>query len=421
MSFVFGQSNDGIKMEVDADSFLDNESDDTEPQQESKNTKEQIVFTRYQGQSATIRIAPIPRGESECSIYDFIMTAIDSAPVSIFLAPVKKPFAQDTKHALHDAQQCYIVLQTKDDAVTCANQLNKTQFAGFECQVSVTKPSRDCRANLKNETTWIKLTNLKKSVSEQTLLGHIQKHGSIKNKPKNILLFQHPTKANYAGYAFVACANTSDATQCVENLRNTTLKGQAVWCTWRHPRKDLDRKSDLAGKTRQLILGNVHYTLQQNDIMEMCAKYGQVEHVQMWQDKVGYPIGSASITMKTNEDATKVFEGLQGQKEKNLKVITAYTKIGSFKKKVIQKLKKKTNDLKNKSKNLKKELLKSKKVVKRMDKKLQSNNKKLQSNAKRARGGNKGRRDGVGQRKQSNTRTAFNRKTNKGRGGPKFA
>eukprot|EP01083_Nonionella_stella_P036005 98215_1 len=93
---------------------------------------------------------------------------------------------------------------------------------------------------------------------------HIQKHGSITNKPKHIYLFQHPTKENYAGYAFVECANASDATQSVNNLKNTTLNGQEVWCTWRPTRKDLDRKEDLAGKSRQLILNWATCTIHWN-------------------------------------------------------------------------------------------------------------------------------------------------------------
>eukprot|EP01083_Nonionella_stella_P074155 201039_1 len=306
--------------------------------------------------SNLIRIAPIPGTVSESDIYDFIMTAITDAPTSINIRkPNKALKAAYPEYAVHKIQQSFIALQTKADAVTCADALDKTEFAGFTCDVSVIAQSQIpffFSKDSHDQTNWIQLSGLENTITEQNIVTHIQKHAGIDDAPKSIHLFQHPTKPNYLGFAFIECASASDATQCVDKLKRTLFNGIKIWCSWRRSGKDFfkNRKESLKGDTKQVVLSNVHYLFTQKDVEDMCAEYGEVEEVKMWCDEAGFPTGTALCTMEDEKDASKVFEGLHGKEVKKLKVNTAL-------------INKKDNKKKDE---LRKEVLKNKKIAKKM-------------------------------------------------------
>merc|ERR1712130_679244 len=150
--------------------------------------------------------------------------------------------------------------------------------------------------------------------------------------------------------------------------------------------------------------GNLHYTLKQNDVLNLCAEFGQVEHVQIWYDKNGYPTGCASVTLNDSDDAIKVFQGLHGKKVKNLTICTAFTKIQSMKKNIV-------NKLNQQNKSLKKKLVQSKKIQKKVVKVEKMEVEKNENKGKKGKRV-KGRRDGVGfgGRKGNNSNKAFSKK-----------
>eukprot|EP01083_Nonionella_stella_P302393 1042418_1 len=312
------------------------------------NNQKQITALQ---ESNTIRIAPIPRTVSESNIYDFIMTAIENEPISINILKPKK--CLEESDPLYDVEQSFIVLQSKEDAINCQTALNETQFAGFTCSVSVC-PSRNkymhC-INSRDKVNWVKLTGLENKTTEQNILTHIQKHvPQIADAPKSIYLCQHQTKPNYVGYAFIECASASDATHCVMELNKTVLNGMKVWCTWRPIARDRNRRETMEGQTKQVVVSNLHYLLEEDNVKQLCGEYGVVEEVCLWKDKAGYPSGVALCTMKHEQDATKVFEGLQGKEVNKLNLKTGYI----------------NKERDNKEKKLMKEVLKNKQIVKKV-------------------------------------------------------
>eukprot|EP01084_Bolivina_argentea_P228005 385183_1 len=366
--FVFGDT-DGMEIEENEqneDTFV-NDSEDTNEEQIKQSTKtEKFDQSRYDGKSNTIRISPILRGFTESHIYDFIFSLTNKKPLSIKISlPKNYPqnrISKDRTNPLFDACNAYVIFESNDDASFVANKLNKTSIPNIkhitseniECSCAVTSICKHNDVDLRNNSNWIKVTNLSKDINEQNILTHIQNNSGIKNKPNNIFLCHHSdnnnnnNNNNNNSYAIIECVNNEDATKCVENLRLTTLgkNNNKIWCTWRPIRKEFNRKeNELEGKTKQLLLGNLHYTLKQNDVSQLCSKYGQVNSIDMWYDKYGYSTGCATIIMDNFDDAKKLFQGLNGEKIKNLKIITAYTKTQKKKKtpKVMTKRGKKGN------------------------------------------------------------------------------
>eukprot|EP00486_Rosalina_sp_Unknown_P006405 CAMPEP_0201575610 /NCGR_PEP_ID=MMETSP0190_2-20130828/20920_1 /ASSEMBLY_ACC=CAM_ASM_000263 /TAXON_ID=37353 /ORGANISM="Rosalina sp." /LENGTH=436 /DNA_ID=CAMNT_0048005463 /DNA_START=83 /DNA_END=1394 /DNA_ORIENTATION=- len=311
------------------------EEDEEEEEKEKTNNKKKgkkpqkvkKEYPNYVGKSNTIILSPIPRGTTESAIVEFVKTAINKEPLSVsIIFNHLRRISRNKESPLYDACRSFVVLPSIKDATKCANELNTKQFAGFTAKVFVAAPANKNDSQLKDETTWVKITNIPKDALEQDVLTHIQKYSKITKKPKNVYLYHHLTKDNYPGYVYVECNSTDDANNCVKNLRNTELNGNKLWCSWRTARKELDTKKDeLEGKTKQVVLGNLHYTLSEDQVKELCAKYGEVDYCTVWYDKSGYPQGSAVVSMKSEEDAQKVFVGLQDDKVKNLSIRTGYT------------------------------------------------------------------------------------------------
>merc|ERR1719464_1055546 len=109
------------------------------------------------------------------------------------------------------------------------------------------------------------------------------------------------------------------------------LKGKKIWTRYsgsvaKKGREDqmFDRNEKLAGKTKNVLIGNVHWSATFEEMMALCEEFGELWRVIVWYDKTGYTRGVMTAMCKDEETATKVFEGMHGKKFKNMPLRTSY-------------------------------------------------------------------------------------------------
>ena len=202
-----------------------------------------------------------------------------------------------------------VTLESPEDAIRCQE--------AFECKLI--KPRHWAR---KSNSNWFRMDNLSKSTDEQAILSHIQEHGQIKQRPKSINLYHHEDE-DKNGYAVIECASSMAARELTLNLRSTTLNGNRIVCKLMRPRRGYDRREQFAGQTTIVALTDVHYSVTEKEIEQLCAEHGKVGKVKRQRNKQGYPSGVVQVMMNTEDEATKVFENLNGKEIKNLVVRTS--------------------------------------------------------------------------------------------------
>merc|ERR1712048_501922 len=163
--------------------------------------------------------------------------------------------------------------------------------------------------------------------------------------------------------------------------------GDKIWASFASERKSFDRKEDLAGETNGILVGDVHWSITDTELEKICSEFGDVKQVVIWYDMSGYTRGIATVLMSDADEATKVFEGLNGKKVKNLALNTCYTKLGE----------KKQDKKKAKKKALKTKVFKTKSLEKKMAKINidKDGQKKKESKAGKAMKKKRGRRTGT--------------------------
>merc|ERR1712062_206610 len=129
------------------------------------------------------------------------------------------------------------------------------------------------------------------------------------------------------------------------------------------------------GKTTKVVVHNLHSKMSRAEIEDLCRKYGRTKSVQITRDKEGC---QAVVEMKNYNAASRLFDGLNGKKVKNMVIRT------NFGPKFMKKKKGKSKGLKGSKK------VKAKKKVKgsafRGKDKLSGLNKKLKGMAIRGKG-----------------------------------
>merc|ERR1712204_40780 len=314
-----------------------------------------------------------------------------------------------------NAQIAWVVLPSNDDALKVSQQLKGKKLNDAELRADVVGASNYKNAELKGKTNRFILKGLKATVNEQQILSHIQNNAGISNMPKNILLRQHPLRKEYFDFAQVECANAKDATKCVKNLRLSKMNKQKVWAEYVPQRKTFDRKEkELGGKTKFVMISNVHWSVKETDATKMCSAYGTVAHACVWYDVSGYPRGIIVVEMDSEDAARKVFDGLNGKKVKNLTFMTAYTDVDKRGKAMERRIVKQKEKLAKKKqfllgrKKIKKKLIKTPKTPKpktNMPKKQKKQTKKKKQ---------VGKKD-VKMKDVSNTKAAFAKKAKNNR------
>jgi len=225
---------------------------------------------------------------------------------------------------LHGTASAFVTMDTPEDAKDAAKTLNKTLCFGFTIACRVVGKSKTELSNLK--TNRILITGLKCNVNEQDILTHIQKKAKIGSPPTSMFLSQHPKELKYPGFITVELKSQDDAKQCVKKLCGSKLKGKKIWCRLIPMKEPNDRFKHLKGKTSLVLISNVHHSVTEEQLKEKCDKLTKEKliSIDFWHDKSGYRTGCVLVTTSSNEDATKLFVGVNREKMANLKLRTSY-------------------------------------------------------------------------------------------------
>merc|ERR1719148_524117 len=368
-----------------------------------------IERENWEGKSSTITVGFVDRSINEPELCAFLMSVKGvSMPLAVRLVPNTKRFPP--KHECFGRRRAFITMANMEQATKCVQKLNDTEIKKQKVSVVAAAPSNKVESALAGQTSWIAFTNLSRKVTEQDILSLMQKIG-VSAPPKAVQLSQHPTREEWRGKAEVHCASPKDAALCASKLKLTKLKGFRVWCAMRPARKPMDRMQKLKGKGKRVVVRMLHFSATQSDVETLADEFGNIASTKLWFDRVGYPLGCATVTMDTAEEATAAVEGLSGKAFKGLTLQTAYgdglktrgkeskrAKKAGAAKKVSGAAKK------AKQKKLKKTVMKNKKVIKKltkdMDKMMKVDKKpkveRMKSITRRDGKRRKGRLDGVG-------------------------
>jgi len=193
------------------------------------------------------------------------------------------------------------------------------ELGGVEVKVNTAKPY-DFQFG---DSRTIKMSNLSRKVTEQHILNHFKKHSEIKNPPISISLRHHPSNEDKMGFALIELQSKEDALKVIQNVTMTELEGTKCIVEMAY-NPNRDRNESQRGKTQRVILGNLHYKLGIAEITEMCKEYGTVKGVNVKSNVEGYPQCTAFVEMADSEEASALFDGLNGKKVNNLVIRTRF-------------------------------------------------------------------------------------------------
>ena len=251
-----------------------------------------------------IRLKPISEDYTELNIYH-LFRSIDVEPASIAFISWQK--------------EAFITVQSSEIAAKCCQKLNGILLFDEIIKCEMVKPDTD------NKTDWFRMSYLSKSTDEQAILTHIQKHGQIENRPKEICLYHHKND-NFSGYAMIRSDSIEDAKKCVSNLQDTELDGNRICCNLTKRNKELTKRyPEWAGKTQWIRLLNIHYNVSKDSIKRLCElRGGTVNKIIRQKDAYGYPTGIVSVKMSNINEAKQVFGILDKEILYKLVVRTAW-------------------------------------------------------------------------------------------------
>jgi len=296
---------------------------------------------------ARIGIYVLPPHVQKPHILDFIMTVSNRPPVDIYLHHRPGHYIMVSAIVSFDNQR---------DATICIRELDHKVIEGVRVRVYEAQhdfeelPKGDFRIvakneleymaeykkiarTQKNETSWIECSNLSRSVDEQAILDHIRLSGLLEQRPKDILLYQHPVHSDYPGFARIQCATPQDATTLVEGLHLSELHGQRMWMEWK--RVDFEyhesarlkhRYQRLAGTTTTIELLNLDYTVDSDEILQriVCQFGGEMVNSVIYRFANGFMQRRACVQMATTEQATAVWEQLHGKRVRGSEIHVDY-------------------------------------------------------------------------------------------------
>jgi RNA recognition motif-containing protein len=173
----------------------------------------------------------------------------------------------------------------------------------------------------REQSNWLKITNLDSKVSDKELAAHILNNS--KTKPKFLEIYA-PSKGKQPPFAIVQMQSLKDAAKVIQNLRMSKLKGQKM-STQSYKGKHKYRGEFKKGSTEEVILCHLPMHIKEGEIRKMCSQYGAVKEVKINMNKRGYFMRSAIVTMSSKAEASSVFDGLNEEKVKGSTITTRFS------------------------------------------------------------------------------------------------
>jgi len=227
----------------------------------------------------------------------------------------------------------------KLDSVEAAKKFVES-FDGFKMKmngadplkVNIVRPTHMFKVG---KSKRLKITNLQHDTSEQQLVEHIRKH--CEELPQSLDIRRSSRNNKCPSFAFVQMQNLKDAKKAMETVQMTLLNGKRMWVQqWylqeqvqQYYHLEQERYEYLEGHHSKdtvvmVILANLPTNVTSGKIKKMCTKFGTVERVRMLEDRQGFPMRKAIVTMEKTKDADKIFNELHGQKVGNCTITTHF-------------------------------------------------------------------------------------------------
>ena len=167
---------------------------------------------------------------------------------------------------------------------------------------------------------WLRITNLKHTISEKQLADHIRKETTI--TPKSVEI-RRRLRSNYPSFALAQIGKLKDTKNVMRKFQMSSLEGQKMWI--QQCRENTSRNEYLKGCTKTVRLGHLPLdTDGTSEIQKLCEKHGKVTFVKLFKDNQGYLQRTAAVEMSSFEEAEAVFDALHETEINGCTITTRY-------------------------------------------------------------------------------------------------
>jgi len=225
-----------------------------------------------------------------------------------------------------------ILLSSEHEAREFVDKFNGKEWKHNEGTITVETLRRFPERRSSN-TKWLKITNLKHTVSEKQLAEHIRKFSKLDPK---FLDVRPSAESTSPSFAFVQMKTPEDAQKTVDSLRMQEIAGQKVWAWTLQMRvpphfeemmqsnADIDRNVHCKGRTPTFWLYNLHYSVEEEEVRNLCKEYGAVKSVSFQKDPDGLEMFFARVEMENAKSAGYAFDKLNGKRVREMVFVTTF-------------------------------------------------------------------------------------------------
>lgn len=243
-----------------------------------------------------------------------------SHPSNLFIAATKKD---------KDSYFCHLKLQSVDEAKAFIKKFNGKRIDGnkklnlsIEMFEKIDTLYREDLAKTLEDSTWLKITNLKPDTTDKALTQYIKKQTKV--TPKCVYV-QKWEMGSLPSYARVQIGNAKDTRKVMKQLQMSSFKGQKIWISQTESPKEKHRSEELRGINKKVFICNVPLSWNKpNEVEALCEKYGSVLKVEYLKNKDGYLNRIVLVNMSTVQEAGAVFDKLHGKKIDDCTLLTSF-------------------------------------------------------------------------------------------------
>jgi len=196
----------------------------------------------------------------------------------------------------------------------------KLEKRGGRLVVQVVAPETHDTPGTLAGTTWLKVLNVRRTLSEDEVRRHFTK--TTGNAPQILKVFPHST-GPCSSFACVQLGSKHKMKEALSKLRNSELSGRKLWARKTYP-LEWDRAMYNRGKTQMVKLFNLPIGVKVKTIEKMCSEHGTVKSVKLHMDSDGHYCRTATVKMDSPFDATRVISKLQEKEVNKCIILTGY-------------------------------------------------------------------------------------------------
>ncbi|GFR09406.1 polyadenylate-binding protein 1 [Trichonephila clavata] len=190
----------------------------------------------------------------------------------------------------------YVNFERKPDAEKALSLMNYDLVKGRAIRLMWTK-----RSDSSNVSANLFVKNLDMNIDEKTLYDIFANYGSILS-----LKVATDDSGDSRGFGFVQFETEASANEAIDNLNGKLLRGRKMYVSKFIPR---EKKN---GEFRNIYIKNFQSTMKDEDLKELCKKFGTILSSKVMPDENGESRGFGFVCFEDADSAKKAVQDLNG-------------------------------------------------------------------------------------------------------------